>query len=187
MRRLPMTRICSIVCGCWAWAAMAEPAKVSNNAARAARLMVLKTRRMEVCLIFTGQEPCGEHKYWCDPRLGFTGRICTPSLLENLFCLKERLIILDCGHSAQTAGSSIGTETTSFSSFPRRVGTCGHGLNPNATPATKTSRRGPWLATPANRTQYSLPDAAGLGPPALLCDTGFIQLGHCLEPLEPVS
>jgi len=37
-----------------------------------------------VCLIFTGLEPCGEHKYWCVPKIGFTGRICTPSLLKNL-------------------------------------------------------------------------------------------------------
>jgi hypothetical protein len=24
-------------------------------------------REMEMCLIFTGLEPCGEHKYWCGP------------------------------------------------------------------------------------------------------------------------
>jgi hypothetical protein len=26
-----------------------------------------QAREMEVCLIFTGLEPCGEHKYWCGP------------------------------------------------------------------------------------------------------------------------
>jgi hypothetical protein len=41
---------------------------------------------MEMCLIFTGLEPCAEHTYWCGPkfaiRFGFTGRISTPSLLK---------------------------------------------------------------------------------------------------------
>ena len=43
-----------------------------------------RVREMEVCLIFTGLEPCDEHKCWCVPKIGFTGRICTPSLLKNL-------------------------------------------------------------------------------------------------------
>ena len=47
-------------------------------------LEIRAVREMEVCLIFTGLEPCGEHKCWCVPKIGFTGRICTPSLLKNL-------------------------------------------------------------------------------------------------------
>jgi len=38
---------------------------------------------MEVCLIFTGCKPCGEHKVSFVPKFGFTGRICTPSFAEN--------------------------------------------------------------------------------------------------------
>jgi hypothetical protein len=51
---------------------------------RATQFAVRLAREMEVCWIFTGLEPCGEHKYWCGPWFGFTGRICTPSLLKNL-------------------------------------------------------------------------------------------------------
>ncbi len=59
----------------------------------------------KVSLIFTGLEPCGEHKYWCVPKFGFTGRICTPSLLEKIgSCVEERLIILDRSHHSQTVG-----------------------------------------------------------------------------------
>jgi hypothetical protein len=36
-----------------------------------------------VCLIFTGDEPCDEHKNSFVPYFGFTGRICTPSFAEN--------------------------------------------------------------------------------------------------------
>jgi hypothetical protein len=36
-----------------------------------------------VCLNFTGDEPCDEHKNSFVPYFGFTGRICTPSFAEN--------------------------------------------------------------------------------------------------------
>ena len=38
---------------------------------------------MKVCLNFTGDEPCDEHKNSFVPYFGFTGRICTPSFAEN--------------------------------------------------------------------------------------------------------
>ena len=86
MRRLPMTRIESIVGGCWARAAPAENTSASKSIARAMRLVIRHAREMEMCLIFTGLEPCAEHTYWCGPkfaiRFGFTGRISTPSLLK---------------------------------------------------------------------------------------------------------
>src|ERR1035437_10693454 len=92
MRRLPMTRICWIVCGGpWASAVPAQTASASTSRKRptrevmhGTRLGVRVVREMEVCLIFTGLGPCGEHKCWCGPCIGFTGRICTPSLLKNL-------------------------------------------------------------------------------------------------------
>jgi hypothetical protein len=34
---------------------------------RARGLEVRMARENEVCFIFTGLEPCGEDKYWCDP------------------------------------------------------------------------------------------------------------------------
>ncbi len=57
-----------------------------------------------MCRIFTVGSPFGERtSYWCGRWFKFTGRICTPSLLERIwFCLAERLIILDRGRPAQT-------------------------------------------------------------------------------------
>jgi len=77
-------------------------------------------RRINVRFVFTGLEPCGEQSYWCGPRFGFTGKICTPSLLKIGPCLEERLIILDRAHPAQTAGLPIGSETLSSPTFPCR-------------------------------------------------------------------
>ena len=83
---MPMTRIDSMVCGCWARAATAESASASTSKVRARRFVVRRAREMEMCLIFTGLEPSVEHTYWCGPKFaitfGFTGRISTPSLLK---------------------------------------------------------------------------------------------------------
>ena len=118
---MPMTRIESMVCGCWARAAPAVSASTSTIIKRARRLVVRAAREMEVCLIFTGLEPCGEHKFWCDPKFVFTGRISTPSLLKIWSCLAERLIILDRGHPAQTARAAFGSEIDSFQKIPCRA------------------------------------------------------------------
>jgi hypothetical protein len=64
---------------------------------------------------------------------------------ENLSCLEERLIILDRGHSAQTVGLPIGSETVSFPEFPCR-------RQPRRT----------W-AWPQLGLSHSLTDADGLG------------------------
>jgi hypothetical protein len=42
-------------------------ASASNNIVRARRLAARIALEMQVCFVFTGLEPCGEHKYWCDP------------------------------------------------------------------------------------------------------------------------
>jgi hypothetical protein len=55
-----------------------------------------------VCLIFTGINPCGGHKFSFVPLVGFTGRICTPSLLKIWPYIKERSILQDRAHPAQT-------------------------------------------------------------------------------------
>lgn len=81
------------------------PAENTNKTSSAsfAKVREIRTvREIDSCLIFTGLEPCGEHKNWCGPWLGFTRRICTPSLLKIWYCVAERTIILDRGHPAQT-------------------------------------------------------------------------------------
>jgi len=45
----------------------AESASASTSTVRARRFVVRKAREMEMCLIFTGPEPCVEHMYWCGP------------------------------------------------------------------------------------------------------------------------
>src|SRR5271166_5378927 len=89
MRRLPMTRIVSMVFDPCANAVPAVTSSASDTpntwAMRAKRPGIRETRETGVCLIFTEPEPCVEHKYWCGPKFaiwfGFTGRISTPSLL----------------------------------------------------------------------------------------------------------
>src|ERR1017187_4839394 len=61
----------------------AADTSASSIKTRATRLTADAGPEMEVCLIFTGYEPCGEHKVSFEPLFGFTGRICTPSFAEN--------------------------------------------------------------------------------------------------------
>ena len=81
----------------------------SSIRTRATRMMMDPAPEMEMCLIFTGDEPCGEHKVSFIPLFGFTGRICTPSFAENPVLprrfssiLKERSILQDRAHPPQT-------------------------------------------------------------------------------------
>ena len=59
----------SIVWEVWAKAAPAEKSK-NQHQERAGRAGkgIRDLREMTSCLIFTGLESCGEHKYWCGPR-----------------------------------------------------------------------------------------------------------------------
>ncbi len=83
---------------------------------------------MEVCLIFTGINPCGGHKFSFVPLVGFTGRICTPSLLKIWPYIKERSILQDRAHPAQTPRPTFvaGVEAPG----PRRQTFCSSGGNP---------------------------------------------------------
>ena len=95
MRRLPITRICAIVSAVCAKDRRALEsrtgnARASSNAMRANRCVVRIAWEMEVCLIFTGFDPCGRHKFSFVLVVGFTGRICTPSLLKIWPYIKER-------------------------------------------------------------------------------------------------
>jgi len=104
MRRLPMTRICSIVCEPWAVAATVAIASSMHASTLSQRTEIPLLRTMEARFLFTGLDSRGEHTFWCGPISNFTGRICTPSLLKIWYCYAERLIILDRGHRAQTCG-----------------------------------------------------------------------------------
>ena len=54
---------------CWARAAPAEQKNQQQNEPGEQRKAgVRELREMKSCLIFTGLESCGEHKYWCGPR-----------------------------------------------------------------------------------------------------------------------
>src|SRR5580658_228262 len=107
MRRLPMTRMLLMVSALCAKAETAVKAAITTSIKQAARRVKPTKRDIKVCLIFTGQRPCGEHKkYWCGPWFGFTERICTPSLLKIVSCIEERLIIFDRTDPAQTAGAN---------------------------------------------------------------------------------
>jgi hypothetical protein len=61
-----MTLIWSIVSdvwvGVWATAVKAADTKVKTTAKRRTRRAIKTAREIEACLIFTGFEPCGEHK-----------------------------------------------------------------------------------------------------------------------------
>ena len=110
-----LRRWCPAVC---AKAATALDATASSNTMRANRCAVRIAREMEVCLIFTGFDPCGGHKFSFVPLFGFTGRICTPSLLKIWPYIKERSILQDRAHPAQTPRPpatdflSLGRKTT---------------------------------------------------------------------------
>jgi hypothetical protein len=107
MRRLPMTRMDSMVVGDWAKAAQAATSKTNKTTTCRKRPGTRQAGDIEVSLNFTGLELCGEHKYWCVPKFGFTGRISTPSLLEKIGSfVEERLIILDRSQHSQTGGRS---------------------------------------------------------------------------------
>src|ERR1700733_853292 len=84
----------------------AQAAKASSSVSKSLenRAGIRPLREMNACLIFTGLQSFGEHKYWCGPLSNFTRRICTPSMLKVWYCFAERLIILDRGHPAQTHG-----------------------------------------------------------------------------------
>jgi len=49
--------------GVWASAVKAADAKARTTAKRAKRRTMDKARKIEACFVFTGIEPCGEHKY----------------------------------------------------------------------------------------------------------------------------
>ena len=75
MRRLPMTRIEAMVLACWARETPAArrrrrksaTERTASGVKRARQLENRKERGLDACLIFTGLEPCGGHKYWCGP------------------------------------------------------------------------------------------------------------------------
>jgi hypothetical protein len=84
MRRLPITRICAMVSGVCARAEIVPEARTSRRAIRTTRIALPTRLERELCAIFTGFEPCDEHKKSAVPEIDFTERICTPSLLKNL-------------------------------------------------------------------------------------------------------
>ena len=133
MRRLPITRIESIVVGDWARAAPAAISNAIRTANRHSRPPAHQAWDIKVSLIFTGLEPCGEHKYWCVPKFGFTGRISTPSLLEKIgSCDEERLVILDRSHHSQTVGRPRRPWDRIFPSVSvPRTGPLDRGLSPS--------------------------------------------------------
>jgi hypothetical protein len=69
---------------------------------------------MEMCLIFTGLEPCAEHTYWCGPKFaitfGFTGRISTPSLLKIWSYIEEKPILPLQRHASSPAPGNRANE-----------------------------------------------------------------------------
>ena len=91
MRRLPITRICSMVRDCAiATEAAATSSKIANRRDGANRNPEEKPLRLQnrECPDFTVVAPCGEQLGWNGARFGawidLTGKISTPSLLKKV-------------------------------------------------------------------------------------------------------
>jgi hypothetical protein len=56
-----------MVCGCCAWSATVVETSIAIDRTRNKRFAAPKARRVEVCRVFTGLEPSGEHENWCGP------------------------------------------------------------------------------------------------------------------------